>query len=53
MIHWGLHERLAAMAFHNTRGQLHDWRTPHGRELDFIWTGAQRAVGCEVKELGA
>ncbi len=44
-----LHELRAAMAFHNTGGQLHYWRTPHGSEVDFIWTRAKRAVGIEVK----
>ena len=37
------------MAFHNTGGQLHYWRTPHGSEVDFIWTRANHAVGIEVK----
>lgn len=46
---WVLHELRAAMAFHNIGGQLHYWRTPHGSEVDFIWTRAQRAVGIEVK----
>lgn len=46
---WVLHELRAAMAFHNAGGQLHHWRTPHGTEVDFIWTRAQRAVGIEVK----
>lgn len=44
-----MHELRAAMAFHNTGGELHYWRTPHGSEVDFIWTRAQRAVGLEVK----
>lgn len=46
---WVLHELRAAMSVHNTGGQLHYWRTPHGSEVDFIWTRAQRAVGIEVK----
>ena len=46
---WVLHELRAAMALHNTGGQLHYWRTPHGSEVDFIWTRAKRAVGIEVK----
>ena len=46
---WVLHELRAAMAFHNTGGQLHYWRTPHGSEVDFIWTRARRAMGIEVK----
>ena len=46
---WVLHESRAAMAFHNTGGQLHYWRTPHGSEVNFIWTRAKRAVGIEVK----
>ncbi len=46
---WVLHELRAAMALHNAGGQLHYWRTPHGREVDFIWTRAKRAVGIEVK----
>ena len=44
-----LHELRAAMALHNTGGQLHYWRTPHGSEMDFVWTRAKRAVGIEVK----
>ena len=46
---WVLHELRAAMAFHNTGGQLHYWRTPHGSEVDFIWTRAKHAIGVEVK----
>ena len=46
---WVLHELRTAMALHNTGGQLHYWRTPHGSEVDFIWTRAKRAVGIEVK----
>ena len=46
---WVLHELRAAMAFQNTGGGLHFWRTPHGSEVDFIWTRAKRAVGVEVK----
>jgi uncharacterized protein len=46
---WVLHELRASMAFHNSGGQLHYWRTPHGTEVDFIWTRAKRAVGIEVK----
>jgi len=46
---WVLHELRAAMALHNSGGQLHYWRTPHGSEVDFIWTRAHRAVGFEVK----
>lgn len=46
---WVLHELRAAMAFHRSGGQLHYWRTPHGSEVDFIWTRGQRAVGIEVK----
>jgi Domain of unknown function (DUF4143) len=44
-----LHELRAAMAFHNSGGQLHFWRTSHGTEVDFIWTRANRSVGIEVK----
>lgn len=44
-----LHELRAAMASHNTGGQLHYWRTPHGSKVDFIWTRAKRSVGIEVK----
>lgn len=46
---WVLHELRAAMAFQNSGGQLHFWRTSHGTEVDFIWTRADRAVGIEVK----
>lgn len=46
---WVLHELRAAMAFHNSGGQLHFWRTSHGTEVDFIWTRANRSVGIEVK----
>lgn len=46
---WVLHELRSAMAFHNTGGQLHYWRTPHGSEVDFIWTRAKHVIGIEVK----
>jgi predicted AAA+ superfamily ATPase len=46
---WMLHELRAAMAFHSTGGQLYYWRTPHGAEVDFVWTRARHAVGIEVK----
>jgi predicted AAA+ superfamily ATPase len=46
---WVLRELRAAMAFHNTGGQLHYWRTPGGSEVDFIWTRGARTVGIEVK----
>lgn len=46
---WVLHELRAAMAFHNTGGQLHYWRTPSGNEVDFVWTRGSRALGIEVK----
>lgn len=46
---WVLHELRAAMAFQNTGGQLHYWRTPSGSEVDFVWTRGERAVGIEVK----
>jgi uncharacterized protein len=46
---WILHELRAAMAHFNTGGQLHYWRTPHGTEVDFIWTRSRHAIGIEVK----
>lgn len=46
---WVLHELRAAMAFHNTGGELNYWRTPSGSEVDFVWTRGNRAVGIEVK----
>ncbi|MFN0125901.1 MAG: ATP-binding protein [Verrucomicrobiales bacterium] len=49
---WVLHEWRAAMAFHNTGGHLHYWRTPHGSEVDLIWTRAKHTIGIEVKASG-
>jgi predicted AAA+ superfamily ATPase len=46
---WILHELRAAMAYLDTGGQLHYWRTPSGSEVDFIWTRGSRAIGIEVK----
>jgi len=46
---WVLHELRAAMAYQNTGGQLHYWRTPSGSEVDFIWTRGLHSVGIEVK----
>lgn len=46
---WILHELRAAMAYLNTGGQLHYWRTPSGSEVDFVWERARRAVGFEIK----
>jgi hypothetical protein len=45
----GLHKLRAAMAFHNAGGQLHYWSTPHGSEVDFIWTRSKHAIGFEIK----
>ncbi len=44
-----LHELRAAQAYRSLGGQLHYWRTPHGREVDFVWTRGRRAIGIEVK----
>jgi predicted AAA+ superfamily ATPase len=44
-----LHELRAAMSVHNAGGDLSYWRTPAGREVDFIWRRGRRAVGVEVK----
>jgi len=46
---WVLHELRAAIAFGNLGSRLHYWRTPSGREVDFVWTRGNRAVGVEVK----
>jgi predicted AAA+ superfamily ATPase len=44
-----LHELRAAIAYGGLGGHLDYWRTPSGREVDFVWTRAARAVGVEVK----
>lgn len=46
---WIFHELRAATSFLNCGGQLYYWRTPHGTEVDFIWSRGKRAVGIEVK----
>lgn len=46
---WILHELRAAMASQDTGGHLHYWRTPSGREVDFVWTRGPHTVGFEVK----
>ncbi|MBI4602688.1 MAG: ATP-binding protein [Planctomycetes bacterium] len=44
-----LHELRAWMSIHNTGGKLCYWRTPAGRELDFVWQRGGKAVGIEIK----
>jgi predicted AAA+ superfamily ATPase len=44
-----LHELRAAMSYQKIDGHLSYWRTPWGREVDFVWSRGSRAVGIEVK----
>lgn len=44
-----LHELRAHLAYAGVGGRIHFWRTPSGREVDFIWSRGRRHVGFEVK----
>ncbi len=44
-----LHELRAWIDRGGTGGELSYWRTPHGSEVDFVWTRGARSVGIEVK----
>jgi len=44
-----LNELRAHISYAGIGGRLHFWRTPSGREIDFIWSRAKRNVGIEVK----
>jgi predicted AAA+ superfamily ATPase len=44
-----LHELRAHSAYAGIGGRIHFWRTPSGREVDFIWSRGRRHVGFEVK----
>lgn len=43
------HELRAQIAYSGSGGQLSYYRTPHGTEVDFIWTRGGQAVGIEAK----
>ncbi len=44
-----LHELRAWIDRSGVGGELAYWRTPHGSEVDFLWTRGARSVGIEVK----
>ncbi len=44
-----LHELRAHISYAGIGGKIHFWRTPSGREIDFIWSRGKRHVGIEVK----
>jgi len=44
-----LNELRAHMTFAVTGGKLSYWRTPAGKEVDFVWSRGKRAVAIEVK----
>ncbi len=44
-----LHELRAWINQSGCGGSLSYWRTPHGAEVDFVWTLGERAVCIEVK----
>jgi predicted AAA+ superfamily ATPase len=46
---WILHELRAHLAHAGAGGELSYYRTPAGVEVDFVWSGPERAVGIEVK----
>lgn len=46
---WMLHEIRAHLAHAAAGGELAYYRTPAGVEVDFVWTGPERAVAIEVK----
>jgi predicted AAA+ superfamily ATPase len=44
-----LHELRAHMSYASTGGRIQFWRTPSGKEIDFIWSRSGKHVGIEVK----
>jgi len=44
-----LNELRAHIAYASVGGRLSFWRTPAGKEVDFIWSRGKRNVGFEVK----
>jgi len=44
-----LNELRAHIAYAGIGGKLQFWRTPAGREVDFIWSRGRRQIGFEVK----
>jgi len=44
-----LHELSSAMNYLNTGGTLSFWETSSSKEVDFIWSRANKAIGFEVK----
>ena len=44
-----LHELRAHIDRASLGGELSYWRTPHGMEVDFVWTRGTRSVAIEVK----
>ncbi len=47
-----LNELRAHIAYSSAGGKLCFWRTPAGKEVDFIWSRGKRQVGFEVKAAG-
>ncbi len=43
------HELRAWMSIHNVGGKLYYWRTPSGKEVDFVWQRGSKVIGLEVK----
>lgn len=46
---WVLHELRAHLQLAGCGGDISWYRTGGGREVDFVWTGAEYSVGIEVK----
>lgn len=44
-----LHELAAADSYQGKSGRISYWRTPSGKEIDFIWSRGDRNIGIEVK----
>jgi len=44
-----LHELAAADSYQGKGGRISYWRTPSGKEIDFIWSRGDRNIGIEVK----
>ncbi len=44
-----LHELAAADSYQGQAGRISYWRTPSGKEIDFIWSRGDRNIGIEVK----
>ncbi len=44
-----LHELRARQSYGGVGGKILFWRTPSGKEVDFIWSRGRKHVGFEVK----